>query len=286
LVTPNDVLGKLSLSCDPSLKPEDFHLLRMLSEMSAGLLDASLRRERVLQNVEDAVLGPAAEQAMAGAAHNIVARLASLPFLLTKYRERETQSAELKELNDDFQHSIQEVLEIVDRIRERLGPVKPRLRRVDLIRLVRTVLGGILPNSQWELRCDGDSLDADADSHLFEIALLELVKNSREIVIEKDLCIRVSLDINAFVPESIRLLYMDNGPGVPDHLKSRIFEPFFSRRPGRKVSSGLGLAFVQRVIIAHGGTVHETGVFGSGAEFQLYFPRFAEEEYHVLVPSS
>ncbi|HKH44906.1 MAG TPA: ATP-binding protein [Thermoanaerobaculia bacterium] len=287
LLTPDETLGKLSLSCDPTLKPEDFHLLRMLSEMAAGLLDAFNRRERVIQEVENAVLGPMAEEAMAGAAHNILARLANAPFLLKKYREREPQSAELKALNDDLEHTIQEVYEIVARIRERLGPVKPRLRRIDLIRLVRTVLGGTLPNGQWDLRCDGEILEADADSHLLEIALLELVKNSREIVVERDLCVRVSLEIvNGNVLESIRLLYKDNGPGVPDHLKSRIFEPFFSRRPGRKVSTGLGLSFVQRVISAHGGAVYETGVFGSGAQFRLDFPRFAEEEGHAQVPGS
>lgn len=287
LITPDEILGKLSLSCDPILKPEDFHLLRMLAEMAAGLLDAFNRRERVLQNVEDAVLGPAAEEAMAGAAHSILARLANVPFLLTKYRERESQSLELKELNDNLEHTMKEVQEIVDRIKERLGPVKPRLRRLDLLRLLRTVLEGSLANHQWSLRCDGQTFDADADSHLLEIALLELVKNSREIVVEKDLCVRVSLDsVSGNIPESIRLLYMDNGPGVPDHLKSRVFEPFFSRRPGRKVSTGLGLAFVQRVISSHGGTVHEAGVFGSGAQFQLDFPRFAEEENHVQVPGS
>ena len=289
LITTDEVLGKLSLSCEPTLKPEDFHLLRVLSEMAAGLLDVFMRRERVLQHVEDTVLGPVAEQAMAGAAHDIRTRLASLPVVLTRYRNRERQSAGLKALNDDFEHTMDEALRIITRIKERVGSVHLRLRRVDLAKLVRTALGGLLPDDQWKLLCAPETLEADADSDLLENALLELVQNSREmILVQDDLRVEVSLEVlDGDVIESIRLLYKDNGPGVPENLKSRIFEPFYSRRPSRKTSTGLGLAYVRRVISAHGGVIYETGIPGSGAQFQLDFPRFAEEEEdHAQVPGS
>lgn len=288
LITPVDVLGKLTLSCDPSMKPEDFHLLRMLSEMAAGLLDAFLRRERVLRHVEDTVFGPVAEQAMAEAAHDIRTRISSLPVILTRYRSRERQLPSLQALNDEFEHTMSEALRIITRIKEKVGPVNLRLRRVDLVSLVRTSLRGLLQDHQWELLCHRETLDVDADSGLLENALLELVQNSREMIpVQNDLNVRVSLEIiDGDVSERIWLLYEDNGPGVPENLKIRIFEPFYSRRKGRK-STGLGLAYIQRVIRAHGGFIHETGVPGSGAQFQLYFPRFAEEEMdHVRVPNS
>jgi signal transduction histidine kinase len=226
---------------------------------------------------------------MVEAAHDIRTRISSLPVVLARYRNRERHSPSLQALNDDFEHTMDEALRIITRIKEKVGPVKLRLRRVDLVKLVRTALGGLLPGHQWELLYARETLDADADSGLLENALLELVQNSREMtLVQNDLRVRVSLEmVNRDITEWIRLLYKDNGPGVPENLKSRIFEPFYSRRPGPKTSTGLGLAYVQRVISAHGGVIHESGVPGSGAQFQLDFTRFAdEEEDHVQVPDS
>jgi two-component system sensor histidine kinase CreC len=55
----------------------------------------------------------------------------------------------------------------------------------------------------------------------------------------------------------VQLVVEDDGPGVPDFAKERIFDKFFSlERPstGRK-GSGLGLSFVKEVMALHGGRV-------------------------------
>ncbi len=49
-----------------------------------------------------------------------------------------------------------------------------------------------------------------------------------------------------------RLQVADDGPGIPDEIKERLFQPFVSGRPG---GSGLGLAIVQRAVEAHRGLV-------------------------------
>jgi two-component system, sensor histidine kinase FlrB len=66
----------------------------------------------------------------------------------------------------------------------------------------------------------------------------------------------------------------DNGPGVPDELRSRIFEPFFTTRSR---GTGLGLAVVKAVAEAHGGSVDLERIAGSGASFVLRFPALPVE---------
>lgn len=61
----------------------------------------------------------------------------------------------------------------------------------------------------------------------------------------------------------------DNGPGVPEHLRERIFDPFFTSRPD---GTGLGLAVVRSVAEAHGGTIQVGDNLPAGASFTLRLP--------------
>ena len=71
---------------------------------------------------------------------------------------------------------------------------------------------------------------------------------------------------------AIVIRVMDDGPGVPDEMRERIFEPFIT---DKEQGAGLGLAIVRKVVEAHGGRVEvgtsEDEIFGNGAEFRLYF---------------
>jgi signal transduction histidine kinase len=61
---------------------------------------------------------------------------------------------------------------------------------------------------------------------------------------------------------------VDNGPGIPDQLATKIFVPFFTTREG---GSGVGLALARQVMIAHGGFIRLTRSDGEGATFSLTF---------------
>jgi signal transduction histidine kinase len=72
----------------------------------------------------------------------------------------------------------------------------------------------------------------------------------------------------------LALTVRDSGPGVPDHLRTRLFEPFFSTKSGRATSGmGLGLTLVRRATIALGGTIElQDGNRGGGATFVVQIP--------------
>ncbi len=62
----------------------------------------------------------------------------------------------------------------------------------------------------------------------------------------------------------------DSGPGIPEEIRPRLFEPFFSY--GKKHGTGLGLSIVKKILEDHRGRVEVDSVPGKGATFRLYYP--------------
>ena len=104
-------------------------------------------------------------------------------------------------------------------------------------------------------------------------ALLQLLENARAALAETpDPVIRVALRREG---DHVELEVSDNGPGIPEHLRERIFDPFFSTR-GPDQGTGLGLALAFDVAREHGGVLEERSARGRGAVFVLRLPAVAE----------
>jgi len=71
------------------------------------------------------------------------------------------------------------------------------------------------------------------------------------------------------------LTVSDDGVGIPKHIQSRIFDPFYTTKPVDN-SSGLGLAMVLAIARQHGGFVDLRSELGAGAEFTVYLPCVVE----------
>lgn len=70
-------------------------------------------------------------------------------------------------------------------------------------------------------------------------------------------------------PAGVRVTVEDDGPGVPEELRDRLFLPFVSSKP----SGGLGLALARRFARLHGGDVEHQRRDGRGARFIVTLPR-------------
>jgi two-component system sensor histidine kinase PilS (NtrC family) len=68
---------------------------------------------------------------------------------------------------------------------------------------------------------------------------------------------------------AVRLQVRDDGPGIPEEIRDRLFDPFVSGRAG---GSGLGLAIVQRAVEAHRGLVLVDSEPGVGTTFTIFLP--------------
>jgi signal transduction histidine kinase len=68
---------------------------------------------------------------------------------------------------------------------------------------------------------------------------------------------------------SCRVTVTDNGPGIPESARDRVFQPFFTTRSR---GTGLGLAIVQKIVVTHNGRVVIGASPGGGAKIDLTFP--------------
>ncbi len=63
----------------------------------------------------------------------------------------------------------------------------------------------------------------------------------------------------------------DNGCGIAEELREKIFQPFFTTRPAGE-GSGLGLDIAQKIVAAHGGRIEVRSKLGEGSTFVVYLP--------------
>jgi signal transduction histidine kinase len=70
--------------------------------------------------------------------------------------------------------------------------------------------------------------------------------------------------------EWLELRFGDTGPGVPQEMHDRIFEPFFTH--GKREGAGLGLSIARRIVEEHGGELRLESSTQGGATFVLSLP--------------
>ncbi|HEX3386633.1 MAG TPA: ATP-binding protein, partial [Mucilaginibacter sp.] len=64
----------------------------------------------------------------------------------------------------------------------------------------------------------------------------------------------------------------DNGNGVPDAIKDKIMQPFFTTKPTGE-GTGLGLSLSYDIVVkGHGGTMSVNSIEGEGSEFTVLIP--------------
>lgn len=143
------------------------------------------------------------------------------------------------------------------------GPEAP----VDIAELVDGVLAGVPADECPVARNVEPGLTVRGHYEPLRRAVENLVRNA--VAFTDDRGIRISAQRTA---QTVAITVRDHGPGVPDDMKERIFEPYVTTRSG---GTGLGLALVRQTVLAHEGTVTVTNADGGGALFTVRLPEMS-----------
>ncbi len=108
------------------------------------------------------------------------------------------------------------------------------------------------------------------DSDQLKEVLVNLMINACEAMGEGGtIKIFEELEQHEFLGTAIKIRIEDSGPGIPDEILEKIFEPFFSVK---EEGSGLGLSIARRIIEDHGGEILVASREGEGATFCIVLP--------------
>jgi signal transduction histidine kinase len=75
---------------------------------------------------------------------------------------------------------------------------------------------------------------------------------------------------------NVALDVTDDGPGIPEEIRGRVFEPYVTTRQVGE-GMGLGLAICKKILLDHEGDLEVLASSGAGTTFRLTFPRKREE---------
>ena len=200
--------------------------------------------------------------------HSLAAVMANAEFLCESNLtpgQREDLYAEIRIAVAQMTDLIESLLEF-SRTRESLHPSYGDIRSA-LDRAVQ----GVKAHPEFQrirIRISGEGpTEGWFDFKKLERAFLNLLLNACEVVPAGSGKIDIELRRKG---ESLEIRIEDNGPGIADAVRDRLFEPFVSH--GKENGTGMGLTVVQKILQDHGGDVAVEQTSASGTTFRINIP--------------
>jgi signal transduction histidine kinase len=246
--------------------PEDEAFIEALSvHVSIALQNAYMVRE-MMEHERLAAVGRMA----AGIMHDIRDPLANVR-LQAELLKHKTTPAEASRVADM-------IIQQLDRFASMTQEVLDFARGVSALKLETVQVGPLLHDVLTSLEADFKKCNVSVSRELHYTgswrldrekltrALYNLASNAADAMYNGGvMTVRTQKEGSLLIIE-----VADSGPGIPDAVRARIFEPFFSHE--KTHGTGLGLAIVKKILDDHHGTVEVDSEPGRGTTFRLLFP--------------
>lgn len=211
----------------------------------------------------------------ASVAHEIGNPLASMKTVIQVHLKNPSVPESTRKALDLVISEVNRLGEILDRIRGYARPPRGEKVMVCLRDVYERVLLLVEREAQLEgiaLELTGDGIDESiaAQGNQLEQVLLNLIVNAMQAM---DHAGRVTVD-GHLVAGELHLSVTDTGPGIPEEMRERVFDPFLTTKDG---GTGLGLPIVRQSVGEMGGTVSIETAPGGGALLRVVLPLGDEE---------
>ena len=177
-------------------------------------------------------------------------------------------------IKEDIEIILSELDRVESLITDFLSVARTKANKRTLISL-NDILKSIIPLLEAETSKHGIRLETKYGENMAELLLdakeiKQLILNLARNAIDA-LKGRGTLMIETEMKTNRGCLYIsDNGCGIPDELKEKIFDPFFSTKDN---GTGLGLSICASIAERHRGTIAVESVLGEGTRFSIEFPK-------------
>jgi PAS domain S-box-containing protein len=231
--------------------------------------------QQIIQSERLAAMG----QMIGGFAHELNNPLTSILGMAELLQEGDPNEAARKQITI-LHKEARRAAEIVQNLQYFARPPAPGRSEVNLNDLVqRTVQMQSYPlrksNITVNFKPEAELPAIVADPNQLMQVFLNLLLNAEQAIRESGQkgTIRVH---TGRTPESVSVVFEDDGPGIAQENLAHIFDPFFTtKRPGR--GTGLGLSICKTVLREHGGNIDVASAPGGGAVFTITLPVKAAE---------
>jgi PAS domain S-box-containing protein len=248
-----------------------FHDLRETLKMEKELEET---RIQLFQSAKMAALGKLA----AGVAHQINNPLGGIglfaQLLLEEYNLEENARQDVQRILDDTQRCKETVKELLEFARQSTYKTKAQdinraLSRTLFLLEKHTIFQNIEIVQQLDPNLPPVPCDLQQMSHVF----MNLILNAAEAMEGSG---RLAVNTVQKSEGWIRIGIADTGPGIPEDILPKIFDPFYTTKEEGK-GTGLGLSVAFRIVQNHGGKLWVQNTDGGGAEFVIELPMTADE---------
>jgi len=263
--------GDFTYSLDARGGDEVAEVTRAFNRMRDSLLNT---QRELLEAERLATIGRMASSISHDLRHSLAAIVANAEFLC----ESRLSSEQREELYQEVRIAVNQMTDLIDsllefsRTRESLRPtygsVKESVERVAQAIWARPEFHQV----RIAVSQQGNSTGW-FDSKKLERALYNLLLNSCEAVAANAGNIEVEL---REVADGVEVRVRDNGRGIPESIRGKLFEPFVSY--GKENGTGLGLTVVQKIVQDHGGDVTVEKTSAEGTVFRLLLPLTSSSE--------
>ncbi len=250
---------------DPRGSDEVAELTSAFDRMRASLLKT---QQALIESEQLATIGRMASSISHDLRHSLAAIVANSEFLC----DGRLTDAQREELYQEVRTGVNQMTDLIDsllefaRTRESLSPtyanvVETVQRAMQAVRLHPRHQGTVI-----EVRSNGQS-SAWFDPRKLERALYNLLLNACEAAPGSEGRVQVMIDRAG---ADLTIAVSDNGPGIAEPIRDRLFHPFVSY--GKENGTGLGLTVVQKIVQDHGGGVLMERTADARTVFRITLP--------------